>query len=545
MRRTAKGSAMTPAARARTSGRRAIGFNGLGWMLPAVLVTVLVPALAPAPAAAALAWTPFGVCSRAAATRDARVHAAVRRIVSRTVEAAVAPALADTLRFQSIPPESAGAPDNAPPPAVPTPPSMRTGEITRFGSDVHITRDQVVEGDVVAIGGDVVVDGHVEGSVMAVGGDVSLSATARVDKDVATVGGQLHEEPGAYVGGTRTSAGGREGRRALHRLHGRDLEFFSGPVRLMLTIFKQLLLIGLVWLIAHLLSGRTRAAVDMLRREPGMSAGVGFLVWVMFVPSVVALAIVMVILCITVIGIPLALAVALGYVAFFVVFATWGYVVGAAALGARIGGRGGRQEPSLERAAVLGAAAIGAVAVFSRLLHVMDPPFGGFGTLFGFVGASAAVIASTLGGGAWLRSEFATGALGRWWAGRRDGRGWRGGPVPPPTPPAPGAPGGAAPYGGPAPPPAPGVPGGAVPFGGPMPPPAPFGGPAAPPPPPPAGTTGFGTVQPQSGFAVPGPAYPPPSPPEAFAPPPPPPGTPPAPEQRPDPPPPAEPGAPV
>src|SRR6516165_3330593 len=93
-----------------------------------------------------------------------------------------APAPPDTLK--PIPPEEATTP------TTPLPPSRHAGEMMRIGSDIHVDRDQTVDGDVVAISGDVHVDGHVKGSVQSLGGDVYLSSTARVDGDVAAVKGE-------------------------------------------------------------------------------------------------------------------------------------------------------------------------------------------------------------------------------------------------------------------------------------------------------------------------------------------------------------------
>ena len=81
-------------------------------------------------------------------------------------------------------------------PVAPTPPG-KSGNITRLGSDIEIEADQVVVGDVVALGGDVTIAGHVEGDVAAMGGDVFLKSTARIDGDVVCMGGHLNEEDGA------------------------------------------------------------------------------------------------------------------------------------------------------------------------------------------------------------------------------------------------------------------------------------------------------------------------------------------------------------
>ena len=82
-------------------------------------------------------------------------------------------------------------------------------------------------GDVVALGGDVTVAGHVEGDVASMGGDVYLKSSARVDGDVVCMGGKLNEEPGASVGGQRVSGlGGRRAR--LHHRVGELLENAPG-----------------------------------------------------------------------------------------------------------------------------------------------------------------------------------------------------------------------------------------------------------------------------------------------------------------------------
>ena len=56
-------------------------------------------------------------------------------------------------------------------------------------------------GDVVAIGGSIVVDGKVRGSVVAIGGGVLLGDNAAVSQDLVTVGGHLSRHPNAVVQG--------------------------------------------------------------------------------------------------------------------------------------------------------------------------------------------------------------------------------------------------------------------------------------------------------------------------------------------------------
>jgi hypothetical protein len=54
----------------------------------------------------------------------------------------------------------------------------RDGDRVQFGSNVNIREGEVVDGDVVAIGGSVTIDGEVRGDVVAVVGGGTLGATA-------------------------------------------------------------------------------------------------------------------------------------------------------------------------------------------------------------------------------------------------------------------------------------------------------------------------------------------------------------------------------
>ncbi|HYM50897.1 MAG TPA: hypothetical protein VET65_10060 [Candidatus Limnocylindrales bacterium] len=78
------------------------------------------------------------------------------------------------------------------------------GDVVAFGG--NITVDGTVTQDVVAIGGNVIVNGTVERDVASVGGSVTLGPHAVVGRDVALAGGSLTRAPGAVVGRNVTSA---------------------------------------------------------------------------------------------------------------------------------------------------------------------------------------------------------------------------------------------------------------------------------------------------------------------------------------------------
>ena len=387
-------------------------------------------------------------------------------------------------------PEAPAVPEAPEAPAVPEPPAApehvtRAGDLTRVGSDIHIGQDEVVRGDVTAIRGDITVDGTVHGGVVAFGGDVYLNPTARVDGDVVCIGGELHEEQGAYVSGERVTAlsGGR-GERIARRLRiaesRRDRDWGGGGRKLFGALMWLLVTIGFTLLVAWLFQGRIAVGAETLKRQPALSLGIGALVHALLIPSIVALALIMALLCITIVGIPLALAALVGYLLFFAVFWVFGLVVGAVVIGEWIAAKRSKPAMPVRESALLGVLVVVGAGFVGNVLAITGVPvLGGLGKLAVVLSVIALVFMGLMGGGAWLKWEFAEGVFGRWrgrWQGRNAAH------LPPPAygpPPA-------SPYG----PPAAAEPAAAPP----MPPPAaPFPGasmPPAPEPPPSEPTPG-------------------------------------------------------
>ena len=326
-------------------------------------------------------------------------------------------------------------------PGIPEPPPApehvtRSGDLTRVGSDIHIEKDEVVRGDVTAIRGDITVDGTVHGGVVSFGGDIYLNPTARVDGDVVCIGGELHEESGAYVSGERVTAlGGGRGQRIARSLrlgpsrHERDWEgrdWARGIVKSFGALMRLLIFIGFAMLIAWLFQGRIAVGAETLKRQPAVSLGIGALVHALFIPSIVALALVMALLCITIIGIPLALAALVGYLLFFVVFWIFGSVVGAAVVGERIATRRGVTAMPLWQSALLGVLVVGGAGFVGNLLALTHlPGLGGLGQMVVVLSVITGVVMGVMGGGAWLKWEFTEGVFGRWrgrWQGRNAAR---------------------------------------------------------------------------------------------------------------------------
>lgn len=80
--------------------------------------------------------------------------------------------------------------------------------VVEFCGDIHIDRWERIDGDVVAIGGSIYVEGEVDGDVVALGGSVTLDSRAEVDGDAVAVGGDLILHKGSEIDGDAISVGG-------------------------------------------------------------------------------------------------------------------------------------------------------------------------------------------------------------------------------------------------------------------------------------------------------------------------------------------------
>ena len=306
---------------------------------------------------------------------------------------------------------TAGSPE---PPEPPTPPDVArtssTGDVIRLGSDVHIAADEVIVGDVVSIGGNVDVEGTVHGSVTSIGGDVRLDSTARVDGDVVTLGGTLHESPGSSVSGQRVTTAGPRFGHALWPFLG----VLGAGYKMVLGLLSLLFTVGIAWLVVKLAPRRTEAAMDTIRREGGMSFLIGLLVWGLLIPSVVVLALLIALLCITIIGIPLAAAVAVGYCALLVLLLVWGFLSCATFVGLRLRERLRPGPYSLVAGAIWGVVALQGLRIVADLLGIV-PVFGIIGGMIRVIQVVAFWVVTTIGMGALIRTEYRAGSIQSWW----------------------------------------------------------------------------------------------------------------------------------
>jgi uncharacterized RDD family membrane protein YckC len=238
------------------------------------------------------------------------------------------------------------------------------GERVQLFNDNHVLKGETVDGNVVAIMGDVVIDGEardnavaimgdntvngtVHGQVVAVMGDIVLGPKARVDGDVVSVGGEVQRDPGATVGGNIVEKSMDRGDfkiglpLTLLRSHGFP---FSSPLWFALKfawfwIFTVTCL-AFYALLALVFPGSIRRCGDTLVQRPGMTI-------LAFILTILALPLLFLLLLITIIGIPVALVVLPAGILLLVLF-------GKAAIYALVGRALSRDRLHLTLATLLG-----------------------------------------------------------------------------------------------------------------------------------------------------------------------------------------------
>lgn len=335
-------------------------------------------------------------------------------------------------------------------PEPPEPPDSHANDLVRFGQDIEIPADKVIDGDVVAIGGSVTVYGRVKGDCVAVGGSVSIRDKGAVEGDAVSVGGATTTSDSATVAGSNVSVGcwpfkGAHAVGMLPLLGFMGLGALAGIVG---SLVQFLLTIGFAWLCLLLARERMVHAVDHMGRQFGKSFLWGLLGWVAMLVAIPTIAIVgaigIVILVITIIGIPVAILLAIAMV-FALIAAVLGiivaaflaYVNGAMYIGRRLVTRG---QPGAAvspfKAIVFGVLLIMGLAIVGRILGFIGVVFlMPIGIAFGIFAAAIGFVFSTTGLGAMMLTRFSKGP------GTEPvpsaGEGWY---APPPAPPAPASP---------------------------------------------------------------------------------------------------------
>jgi hypothetical protein len=287
------------------------------------------------------------------------------------------------------------------PPAVDGgPPSrpVRRADIVRFGGNITVPTNETVSGDVVAIGGSADIDGQVEGEAVVIGGSLTLGPHADIRRDVTVVGGRLNRDPNAMIRGKLSEIGvGDAIRGGAPRLPGRRFGLRSAMTgfRFATTVVRVALVMLLASLVLLAADARVRQVADRAAAEPVKSWAVGFLVEILFVPLLV---LTIVVLAVSIIGIPLLLLVPVAVLAALVLCLV-GFTGVAFHLGRLLESRFERLRNHPHLATLAAIAVIVSPLLVARILAVV-PGLGGIAVLLGIVGFLIEYVAWTTGLGA-------------------------------------------------------------------------------------------------------------------------------------------------
>lgn len=178
------------------------------------------------------------------------------------------------------------------------------GDITQIGEDVVVNAGEVLNGDAVAIMGDVIVDGRISGDAVAVMGDVIVSGT--VEGDATAVGGRVIVEENGRVLGKISQVGIASGIGEVLR-NPWKYEFYwnpkiLGPRSTVFNFLRLLCILALGALTIALFPNNVKTAANTVDRDAfgKLIKGLGLM---LLIPVVVLL------LVLTLIGIPLIPAV--------------------------------------------------------------------------------------------------------------------------------------------------------------------------------------------------------------------------------------------
>ena len=295
-------------------------------------------------------------------------------------------------------------------PAIPAPERrVVRGDIVRFGRRVHVPVDERRRGDIVVIGGSLVVDGEVLGNITVIGGSAEFGPEAIARREVTIVGGRLRRDPGA-----RFPRGVNE---VSFDMIDLDFADFGGLPRIRLPgpsgqFFRSLDLVGTLMRFAFfgllgsvvllVAAGSSERVARRVALEPVKAGFVGFLAQLLFLPLLITGILLLVV---TIIGIPLLVLVPVVLVGALVVMVL-GFTGVAQGVGQVFGGGAGPGRRSAFVLFWLGLAIVMTPTLFGEALGLIPGPFGFFAVLLGIIGFVVEYVAWTAGMGAVILNRF-------------------------------------------------------------------------------------------------------------------------------------------
>jgi len=283
----------------------------------------------------------------------------------------------------------------------------RDGVHFRMLRNYYLAADATAHEPIVVFGGDATIDGHTDDDVVVIGGTLRLGPTAVVDGDVVTVGGDAVIDPAARVRGTVDTA-------VVDVPHvdwgvGWPVWRESGwnwsgwwPLAALSATVLRLTLVLIVSLLLTVVAPDWVRSMGV-RASSALSSGLlGAVAEILFVPALVA---VVVVLAISIVGIPL-----LGAIPFALALAalawTGGFAAVAVCLGAWLRGSSVATSTSLVTDLMVGFIAISGLTIVAHVISVGPGWMTPLGWMTRAAGMALEYVAWTIGLGAALSGRF-------------------------------------------------------------------------------------------------------------------------------------------
>jgi hypothetical protein len=273
----------------------------------------------------------------------------------------------------------------------------------RIGRNYVLPQDQVATRPVIVIGASATIDGRMDGDLVVVGGQVRIGPTAQVRGDVVSMGGNVIVADAAQIAGEvkDVSIFWPDLRVAIGDLWWGIDQGWWAFFALVATVFRLALVMVAAGILALVAPGWIRRIQQTAAHAPVAAGFAGVAMEIAFLP---VLAIAVVGLIITIIGIPLLVLLPFALFAAAVVWLA-GFAAVAAQIGSGLRGRtAGHGSAALDTA--FGVVLLGLVTVMGHVLAMGPWPFMPFASAFVTAGAIIEYIAWTVGLGAALLAPF-------------------------------------------------------------------------------------------------------------------------------------------
>lgn len=299
-------------------------------------------------------------------------------------------------------------PDLEPPDAPGRTRSRQSSERIRIGGSVRVESDELIRGDVLAIGGSARVFGEVRGDVAAIGGVVELGPTAIVGGDITVVGGTLRRDPGARVDGETHEVGIGAIDMSNWRFSAPSLAalWWGWTMSAVYSLFASIVRVAVLCLLAALVMLVARDYVERISAraaaEPFKAGAIGLLAQILFIPILV---IVILLLIVTIIGIPLLVLVPFAILG-LCIFGLIGFTAVGYHLGRLLTARLGWTDAGPFASTIAGILLVVSPVLVARLIGVGGGVLYPMTVALGLVGVIVEYIAWTVGFGAVALARF-------------------------------------------------------------------------------------------------------------------------------------------